>query len=217
MEDDEIKDKSNADLLAKGLVACQVSWLVVQSVARYYARLPLTLLKIHTMVHVFSALIMYLCWWHKPKDIERATPVSAHELRGILPEMLREHRSAKDLLHLQPSKPECFFVPRVDYLYGDATISSVTDAGLWIAPALFGAVYACIHIRASRQWGAQGRYFPTATEALLWDVANYPLFLIAGVVLCIGLAIATLQLLRRTERRGGAGRAAPRTTCSTLS
>ena len=56
-----ITDKSKDDLLAKGLVVCQVTWLVIQACARARANLPLTLLEIHSLVHVFSAFIMYLC------------------------------------------------------------------------------------------------------------------------------------------------------------
>jgi hypothetical protein len=76
---DAIEDKSKADLLAKGLAICQISWLVVQSIARAHQHLPLTLLEIHTMIHVVSALLMYLCWWRKPKDVNSATVIDPTE------------------------------------------------------------------------------------------------------------------------------------------
>ena len=72
-----IKDRSKANLLAKGLVECQISWLVIQSVARSFVGLPLSLLEVHTMVHVACAVCLYALWWWKPKDIQSATIVDA--------------------------------------------------------------------------------------------------------------------------------------------
>ena len=70
---DMINDKSKADLLAKGLIMCQVTWLVVQCIARASVDLPLTLLEVHTCVHVVCAVMMYTLWWHKPKDVQDPT------------------------------------------------------------------------------------------------------------------------------------------------
>ena len=83
-----IKDKSKANLLAKGLVVCQVSWLVVQSIARYRSGLPLSLLEIHTLIHVFCALWMYILWWWKPKDIGGPNLIDITSVYGDLAEML---------------------------------------------------------------------------------------------------------------------------------
>ena len=57
-----IADKSKADLLAKGLVVMQLIWLVINCIGRKVARYPLTLLEIHTVVHVVCALIIYSLW-----------------------------------------------------------------------------------------------------------------------------------------------------------
>jgi hypothetical protein len=67
--EDTIRDKSKADILAKGLVCCQVTRMVVQCIARKASGLPVTLLEVHTMVHVVCALSMYALWFHKPLDV----------------------------------------------------------------------------------------------------------------------------------------------------
>jgi hypothetical protein len=59
---DTIEDRSKADFIQKGLVIVQVGWMVIQCTARRAYGLPLTLLEVHTMVHVVCALIMYLFW-----------------------------------------------------------------------------------------------------------------------------------------------------------
>lgn len=58
-----IADKSKADLFAKGMVMAQLVWLIVNCIGRKVARYPLTLLEIHTCVHVLCALIIYCIWF----------------------------------------------------------------------------------------------------------------------------------------------------------
>ncbi|KAI1481989.1 hypothetical protein F4774DRAFT_350985 [Daldinia eschscholtzii] len=64
-----IDDKSKADAVKKILVLLQVSWMVTQCIFRKAYGLPLTLLEIHTMVHVVCAFILYVCWFEKPLDV----------------------------------------------------------------------------------------------------------------------------------------------------
>ena len=58
-----ISDKSKANLLGKGLVCIQVIWFFIQWTTRVAAKYPLTLIEIHTVVHVVCALSMYILWW----------------------------------------------------------------------------------------------------------------------------------------------------------
>ena len=60
---EDIREKSKADVFTKSLVCVQVSWMVIQCIARKAAGYPLTLLEIHTMVHVVCALTIYVLWW----------------------------------------------------------------------------------------------------------------------------------------------------------
>ena len=60
---EDIGDKSKADILTKSLICIQVLWIVIQCIARKAAGYPLTLLEIHTMVHVVCALTIYVLWW----------------------------------------------------------------------------------------------------------------------------------------------------------
>ena len=60
---EDISDKSKADIFTKSLICIQVSWMVIQCIARKAAGYRLTLLEIHTMVHVVCALTLYVFWW----------------------------------------------------------------------------------------------------------------------------------------------------------
>lgn len=64
-----IEDHSKASLFTKTLVCIQVLWVVGQAIERKIAGYPLCILEVHTLVHVFCALIMYSLWANKPYDI----------------------------------------------------------------------------------------------------------------------------------------------------
>ncbi|RTE84277.1 hypothetical protein BHE90_001105 [Fusarium euwallaceae] len=66
----KITDKSKADTFQKILVLIQVSWMIMQCIARWINKLPLTLLEIHTMVHVVCAMILYGFWFKKPLNVQ---------------------------------------------------------------------------------------------------------------------------------------------------
>lgn len=57
-----ISDKSKANTIQKCLVVFQATWMAVQSLTRRAYGLPLTLLEVHTMVHVLCAAIIYAFW-----------------------------------------------------------------------------------------------------------------------------------------------------------
>ena len=57
-----IEDKSKSNLLGKILVTIQAVWIIIQCAARSGHDLSLTILELHTLVHVCFALIMYLFW-----------------------------------------------------------------------------------------------------------------------------------------------------------
>ena len=64
-----IRDKSKADTLAKALVCIQVGWMLVQTISRRIVGYPITLLEVHTLVHVACAIAMYGLWFQKPLDV----------------------------------------------------------------------------------------------------------------------------------------------------
>ncbi|KAI9675860.1 MAG: hypothetical protein M1822_008869 [Bathelium mastoideum] len=141
---DSIKDRSKANLLAKGLVVCQISWLVIQSVARSLVGLPLSLLEVHAMVHVACAVCLYALWWWKPKDIQSATIVDAALCIDDVAELLmfnlenyyqrieRNTTLPKDAPVPPPVNPETFYevfaeIDLIEVRSTDDTRSSLTS------------------------------------------------------------------------------------------
>lgn len=86
--DSTIRDKSKADTLAKGLVLIQVGWMLVQTVSRRILGYPITLLEIHTLVHVACAVGMYGLWFRKPLDIRDPAWVDISGFEDLIALML---------------------------------------------------------------------------------------------------------------------------------
>ncbi|KAK9773751.1 hypothetical protein AB5N19_13817 [Seiridium cardinale] len=71
LNDDEIADRSKADVLLRILSVLQISWLVLTSVTRGVTALPLTQLEIATLAFSLFAILTFAANWWKPKDISR--------------------------------------------------------------------------------------------------------------------------------------------------
>ncbi|EPS39462.1 hypothetical protein H072_6766 [Dactylellina haptotyla CBS 200.50] len=72
----DIKDKSKADGLAKLIVLIQVAWFVIQVVARAIQHLPITTIELTTIGLVIYTAATYMQWLKKPLDIDR--PIILH-------------------------------------------------------------------------------------------------------------------------------------------
>lgn len=76
-----IDDKAKADPITKVVVCVQAGWFIVQCISRVAQDLPLTLLEIHVLAHVFVALLMYLFWFSKPYNA--LSPIVIEESRPV--------------------------------------------------------------------------------------------------------------------------------------
>ncbi|KAG1880156.1 hypothetical protein F4604DRAFT_1679258 [Suillus subluteus] len=65
----DIKDRSKGDLLSKWVAILQLVWFVIQLIARYIQKLPVTLLEIDTLGVAALTCISYRFWLNKPKDV----------------------------------------------------------------------------------------------------------------------------------------------------
>ncbi|KAG6909621.1 hypothetical protein DXG01_016403 [Tephrocybe rancida] len=68
--EDEIMDKSKGDLLSKSLVLLQVSWFILQFLARAIQRLAITELELVTVAFAILNFMTYFFWWNKPLDVQ---------------------------------------------------------------------------------------------------------------------------------------------------
>ncbi|KAF8953236.1 hypothetical protein BDZ97DRAFT_1929852 [Flammula alnicola] len=65
----EIKDRSKGDFISKGIVVLQTTWFVIQCIARWSEKLPLTELEVVTLAFAVLNAITYGLWWNKPQNV----------------------------------------------------------------------------------------------------------------------------------------------------
>ena len=118
-----IRDKSKADVLAKVLVCVQVSWMLVQTVGRKVAGYPITLLEVHTLVHVACAIAMYGLWFQKPLDVRDPAWVDTSAFQDLLALMLVRNYGYGDRVHFD-EEPTPVPVQSVDHSYQTGSESS---------------------------------------------------------------------------------------------
>ena len=87
--------RSKADELAKTLICIEATWFLIQTVARWAQRLPVTLLELNTLAHVSCAIAMYFIWWEKPQDVNETFKVPV-ELPLAIFMALRHHSDIRN-------------------------------------------------------------------------------------------------------------------------
>lgn len=65
----DIEDRSKGDSLSKGFMMLQMSWFILECLARLHRRLPLTQLEAITLAYAVMNSITYAFWWHKPLNV----------------------------------------------------------------------------------------------------------------------------------------------------
>lgn len=79
----DIKDKSKSDELAKFLTCLQAAWFCIQCIARFAQGLPVSLLEVNTLAHAVCSLASYAFWWNKPKDLVEPTRIIGDEADAV--------------------------------------------------------------------------------------------------------------------------------------
>ncbi|KAJ5126582.1 hypothetical protein N7448_007361 [Penicillium atrosanguineum] len=69
----DIKDRAKADSFAKGFTLLQSFWVTCNIIARRAYELPISPLEYSTVAYVACAIVTYVTWWHKPRDM--TTPI----------------------------------------------------------------------------------------------------------------------------------------------
>ncbi|KAK3334219.1 hypothetical protein B0T19DRAFT_148375 [Cercophora scortea] len=90
----KIEDRSKANIIQKALVLTQVGWMALQCIVKKAQGYPISLLEIHTFVHVVCAVALYTLWVEKPLDIRE-------------PEIITETTAFEDILALMVQEQYC--------------------------------------------------------------------------------------------------------------
>lgn len=125
--------------------------------ARKINHLPISLLEIHTLGHVFCALLLYCFWFQKPAGVEDPTIIDEQIARLLVDEQqsLRSSKST-DLVVARAQN-----IPHIAYDFNG------TDILLQAATmAVTSAAYGGAHLAA---WSFD---FPTEIDAYIWKASS---------------------------------------------
>ena len=174
--DNEIDDRSKADLLAKIIVCVQASWTAAQIVARLGRGINLSLLEVTTSSYIFLALLAYTFWFRKPYNVT---------LGGLF---AIDERSYSRLVE----KIDCHGLSTIDIIFDGLWNTPVIlgegvyNAIYWFLVNTFGTILAAIHCAA---W----KYaFPNRVEAIMWHSCS----VLAGISLWAAVVLRSYPTWR---------------------
>lgn len=80
--EEDIEDRSKGDSISKTLIIFQTTWFIVQCIARWSIRLPVTELEVATLGFAILNGITYGLWWRKPQNVGRPVFLEIKKPRG---------------------------------------------------------------------------------------------------------------------------------------
>ena len=73
----DLEDRSKGDVFVKGAAIVQLTWLVIQMIARGSEGLAISLLEITALAFAVCVIATYVLLWHKPQDVITPTYIDA--------------------------------------------------------------------------------------------------------------------------------------------
>ncbi len=186
-----IEDKSKGDALSKTFSVLQISWFVVQCVARANQHLPITLLEMTTLAYAGLSMIMYSLWWHKPLNVKYHISLDGPYSRSM-PETHHPEASASPVNPLRHRWVSTLHWIKLTIL-GESAQGSYEDIGEGAFPFNSGGTERDMTSRIVTMPGvgflfgafhcvAWSFYFPSHTEMMLWRLSS--------MAIIIGLCMA---------------------------
>ncbi|KAI5924435.1 hypothetical protein F4810DRAFT_665452 [Camillea tinctor] len=199
---DEIWDKSKADYFAKAFALLQISWMIIQSIARTVGKLSLSPLELFTLAFVVSTVMSYFFWWHKPQHVETPTIIRCEfSTAKILTESgLPSNMSYEDtpLDFIQKAtqvwerrdRYKNYDLDRQEPVIGghqspvkrvpnDSIMPSNLPLNVLAGLVIPSIIHSCIHL------GAWNLAFPSEVEKLLWRIS----VIILASVSCVSIGL----------------------------
>lgn len=178
--DDEIRDRSKQDTVAKLVTAFQVGYLVVQTIGRRAQDLTITALELNTLAVVVCSLMTSYTWLRKPVDVQSPTRIEAHSSMEAIHDFRSWSHTPLDFVDengpgwamniqpfmkmpvIEPERP----IQRIPNDRFPMNAYGNQEYYLCFATLIFSAV----HVAG---WNFS---FPSRTEQILWRVSSMLLF-----------------------------------------
>ncbi|OIW26421.1 hypothetical protein CONLIGDRAFT_471851 [Coniochaeta ligniaria NRRL 30616] len=180
---EDIEDKSKADWIVKGLAVFQILRFALGLMGRALQHSPVSTLELFTVIVIFYTLLTYICWWHKPKDVNRpfriSTSASYKELTSASKSnMYEQFRAPGRRIALTDSNRS----ERMKSIPAYVPLGSCL-----LVTTGFGPLHAL----------AWYYHFPTPAEQIIWRVSA----IICSVLPCVVIPLFSSAIQDRLGRR----------------
>ena len=173
---------NKGDILVKLLALVQVSWLIIQLIARKIARLPSSQLEIAALAFSASSIVTYLLYWSHPQGVETIWTIKASRLPT--------KQEMKSLVHAGPhyistSLDKSSLDDDYDLLPipNDTVYISKFTGGVFTGGTVFGGLH-CL---------AWNFHFPTPLEASIWRICSIVTTVALPVMVPVSIGIGLLR------------------------
>ncbi|KAK0461506.1 hypothetical protein IW261DRAFT_1631905 [Armillaria novae-zelandiae] len=187
IDPETIEDRSKGDTLSKTISTLQLSWFIVQCVARTNQHLPITLLEMSALSFAGLSMITYSLWWYKPLNVKYH--ISLDEV-DVAPTR-RTYNSKEFLslvmpfLHKECTLQDECYSNILDGVCGGHSGTQI-DSGVRLGTTYgVGLLFGAFHCLA---WSF---YFPSYVEMVLWRFSSIAV-IIAVFMISYPLLIATI-------------------------
>ncbi|CAF9931386.1 MAG: hypothetical protein GOMPHAMPRED_005907 [Gomphillus americanus] len=215
---EDIEDRNKFDSLSRIITSVQLTWFLVNVIARSVAGLSVTTLELSTCGFIFCTLGSYLAWRHKPQDVTRSVELVLKNNKTMA-DILTEAGPIAALpyeytpMDFARSEPHWFGVlwghfmnrmmpkflgirlhPRtrpVDKIWDDEFGKLPPKYNALLAFVQFG--FATIHMAA---WNS---HFPTKVEQFLWRLST--LYVLSAVMATWIVLSVTFEVWPRVKQR----------------
>ncbi|KIJ08925.1 hypothetical protein PAXINDRAFT_120116 [Paxillus involutus ATCC 200175] len=168
---EEISDKSKTDGLGNTLLVLQLSWFIVQVIARGANHLAITLVEVDTLALAALSFPLFFFWWSKPMAVN--CPHIVHSQTSGSRFVNRNLPKTHHVFSTSRTKEQWLREITVGGAMGsDVTTSCSVLSTVWI---IFGG----LHLIA---WDFQ---FPSQAEKIIWRIASFTLIAAACTFLFV--------------------------------
>ncbi|KAK0199449.1 hypothetical protein DFS33DRAFT_234988 [Desarmillaria ectypa] len=179
----EIEEKCKADAFSKAIAIIQISWFVLQCLARRIQHLPIVPIEMSALAFSLVSIVLYMIWWYKPFDVQVhiVLPLGAkldyadHVDRGHVGLFRRINDWYYNVLvavygcadddtipTIETGVSEIYVADYNDNLSLPSTPAVLRWLAAWAVGALFGSMYLV-------DWSYE---FPSNVELILWRASS---------------------------------------------
>ncbi|KIJ14627.1 hypothetical protein PAXINDRAFT_115673 [Paxillus involutus ATCC 200175] len=163
----QISGRSKSDGLGNALLVLQLSWFILQVVARAANKLAITLLEIDTLALATLSLPLFFFWWSKPMAPECHHIFYTSTVSQRAPERNQRVRSVT-ISSTKNSHDDDFPITRSGSWLAEIFGKVLDDESIRVLLIVW-VVFGGLHLLA---WDFQ---FPSQAEKIIWRVASFAL------------------------------------------